>query len=215
VFEINNGEEDGGESLGKIIRFNGKSSVPEQWWSSDEARLINGTEGSLFKPFITKEDKIEVFSSDLCRSLKLVFKEEVKYGDLTAYRFVLPAENFDYNLPQNEGFCYDSGKTFYKERNSTCLPNGMLDISKCQKGEPPIVITMPNFLFTPKYVQDSIEGMPKPDLERDEVQVDLEPRLGAVITAKRRFQINVAMWKGENLIVTYVTCLICDIISKL
>jgi hypothetical protein len=61
---------------------------------------------------------------------------------------------------------------------------------------------MPNFLYAPKYVQDSIEGMLKPDPERDEIQVDLEPRLGAVIKANRRFQVNVAMWKGENLVVT-------------
>lgn len=61
---------------------------------------------------------------------------------------------------------------------------------------------MPNFLYTPKYVQDSIEGLEKPDPERDEIQVDLEPRLGAVITARRRFQINVEMWRGENLVVT-------------
>jgi hypothetical protein len=58
---------------------------------------------------------------------------------------------------------------------------------------------MTNFLYAPDYVKNSIEGMRKPDPELDEIQVDLEPRLGAVITAKRRFQINVAMWKGENL----------------
>lgn len=149
-----------------------------------------------------KEKYLNNYSFICFRSLKLVFKEEVQYGALTAYRFVLPAENFDYSLPQNEGFCYSAGKTYYDQQNSSCLPNGMLDISKCQRGEPPIVISMPNFLFTPKYVQDSIEGMPKPDPERDEIQVDLEPRLGAVITAKRRFQINVAMWKGENLAIT-------------
>ncbi|KAI6177366.1 Lysosome membrane protein 2 [Aphelenchoides bicaudatus] len=204
IFEVDNGERDGGESLGKIISFNGKKQMPEHWWSTEEARLMNGTEGSLFKPFITKEDKIEVFSADLCRSLKLTFKEEVQYGGLTAYRFVLPAENFDYSLPQNQGFCYDNGKTFYDEqKNSTCLPNGLLDISKCQKGEPPIVISMPNFLYTPDYVQNSIEGMRKPNPDLDEIQVDLEPRLGAVIRAQRRFQINPCgrekTWRGLDL----------------
>lgn len=41
--------------------------------------------------------------------------------------------------------------------------------------------------------------MPKPDLYRDQIEVDLEPRLGAILQARRRFQINVAMWKGVNL----------------
>jgi hypothetical protein len=134
--------------------------------------------------------------------LQLVFKEEVAYGSLTAYRFVLPPENFDYSLPQNQGFCYDTGKVFFKERNSSCLPNGLLDVTRCQKGEPPVVVSLPNFLYAPKYVHDSIEGMPEPNQDQDEIQVDLEPRLGAVINASRRFQINVAMWKGENLTLT-------------
>ncbi|KAI6201799.1 Lysosome membrane protein 2 [Aphelenchoides besseyi] len=215
VFEVDNGERDGGESLGKIISYNGEKLTPENWWSTAEARSMNGTDGSLFKPFISKTDKIDVFSRDLCRSIQMTFKEEVSYGRLTAYRFVLPADNFDYSLPKNSGFCYDTGKTFFDQQNSTCLPNGLLDVSRCQRGkkllkhvelfclgEPPVVVSLPNFLYAPDYVHDAIEGLPEVDPERDEIQVDLEPRLGAVITAKRRFQINVAMWKGDNLVVT-------------
>lgn len=66
-------------------------------------------------------------------------------------------------------------------------------------GEAPIIISMPNFLYAPIFVRESIGGLEEPVSEEDQIQLDLEPRLGAVIQAKRRFQINIAMWKGANI----------------
>lgn len=60
-------------------------------------------------------------------------------------------------------------------------------------------MSMPNFLFAPQFVRDSVEGLGRPDADRDEIQVDLEPRLGAVLRARRSLQINIAVWNGKNL----------------
>lgn len=60
-------------------------------------------------------------------------------------------------------------------------------------------MSLPNFLYTPEFVRDSIDGLRNPEPEKDEIQVDLEPRLGAVLRAKRRLQVNVAMWNGNNM----------------
>lgn len=67
IFEVDNGEKDGGKSLGKMLSYRGETILPSSWWSTEETRLMNGTEGSLYKPFIEKDDVIEVFSADLCR----------------------------------------------------------------------------------------------------------------------------------------------------
>jgi hypothetical protein len=75
----------------------------------------------------------------------------------------------------------------------------MIDLSRCQRGEPPIVFSLPNFLYAPKYVQDSIVGLDIPNEENDEIELDFEPRLGSMFRATRRSQINIAMWKGSNL----------------
>ncbi|CAD5222399.1 unnamed protein product [Bursaphelenchus xylophilus] len=199
IYEVSDGYSDYGESLGKVISWNSQNILPDSWWSTEEARTINGTDGGLFRPFVSKKEPLKVFSAELCRTIELVYKEEVDHDGITAYRYVLNPAVLDYNQKKNKGFCIASGKKFYAAQNESCLPNGLLDLSRCQKGEPPIVMSMPNFLYAPDYVRDSIDGLEKPDPDRDEIEVDLEPRLGAVLKARRKLQINVAMWNGRNL----------------
>lgn len=62
---------------------------------------------------------------------------------------------------------------------------------------------MPNFLYAPDFVQNSVEGLRSPIRELDQIEVIFEPRLGVILEARRRFQINVAMWKGNNLMHVY------------
>ncbi|CAK5076789.1 unnamed protein product [Meloidogyne enterolobii] len=150
-------------------------------------------------PYVSKTDVIPVFVAEL--TIDLVFQKEVEYAGVPLYRFIMPKDAWDWNLPSNKGFCKSkTGKRIFKEQNSDCLPVGMLDVSRCQIGEPPIVISQPNFLYSPNYVQQSIEGIQFPPIqERDQIEIDVEPRLGTIIQAHRRFLISISMWKGANL----------------
>ncbi|CAJ0600540.1 unnamed protein product [Cylicocyclus nassatus] len=200
VYEISDGVENS-KDLGRIITFNGKKSVDYSWWSSPNARMIRGTEGMLFPPFLKKSDKIHIFISSLCRSVWLEFQKEVEYKGVPAYRFMLPAEVFDPHVPENEGFCNPTDKKFFASQNESddCFPAGLLEISKCQRSRPPIMISLPNFNFASDEVRRTVKGLNATDPERDIIFVDIEPRLGAVLRAHRRFQINVEMWKGLNI----------------
>ncbi|KAJ1374891.1 hypothetical protein KIN20_037998 [Parelaphostrongylus tenuis] len=214
VYEIHDGVETP-EDLGKILTWNGKKSVDHSWnvvlirlfafglqWSSLNAREIRGTEGMLFPPFLKKSDKIQVFISQLCRSVWLEFQKEVDYHGVPAFRFILPPEVFDPTVPENDGFCNPTDKKFFDSQKETdyCYPKGLLEISKCLRSQPPIMISLPNFNFAPDEVRQSVKGLNSTDAERDIIFVDLEPRLGAVLRAQRSFQINVEMWKGRDLI---------------
>lgn len=201
VYEINDGVENP-ENIGKIITWNGHKTVDDSWWSSENARTIRGTEGMLFPPFLKKSDKIYVFISQLCRSVWLEFDKELEYEGVPAYRFVLPPEVFDPTIPENDGFCNPTDKKFFDSQNETddCFPNGLLEISKCQRSQPPIMISLPNFNFAPDEVRQSIKGLNSTDAERDIILVDIEPRLGAVLRAHRRSQVNIEMWKGHDLV---------------
>jgi hypothetical protein len=66
--------------------------------------------------------------------LDLVFQREIDYAGITAYRYVVTYDALNFDLPENAGFCYDNGKEFFPEHKSKCLPNGLLDISRCQRG---------------------------------------------------------------------------------
>lgn len=68
-------------------------------------------------------------------NLKLVYSEEFDFNGIHAYKFVVPASEFDFTLEENKIYCnYESEKKFYPEQKKNCLPNGLLDISRCQKG---------------------------------------------------------------------------------
>jgi hypothetical protein len=123
VFEINTGEADEND-LGQLVSFNGRKDVPEQWWGTPWARMINGTDGNLFKPYISKEENLTVFVSDLCRSLDLVFQKEVDYAGVTAYRFVVPPDAFDSTRPENEGFCFNNGHRSFPQDSKGVMSLG-------------------------------------------------------------------------------------------
>lgn len=70
------------------------------------------------------------------RTLKLVFEKELEVAGISAYRFIVPKEDFDFTLNENKGYCNEkSEKVFFNEHDKECLPNGLLDISRCQQGE--------------------------------------------------------------------------------
>ncbi|CAA21747.3 SCAVenger receptor (CD36 family) related [Caenorhabditis elegans] len=200
VYEIDDGTRNP-DDLGKILSYDESPILDETWWSTDESLKIKGTDGSLFHPFLSKHEKLYVYVAELCRSIWLEFKEEVEYRGLKAYRFVVPPEVFDVTHPGNQGFCNPSEKQFYESQNdsSNCMPKGLLEISKCQQSQPPITISLPNFLFAPSEVRGSVKGLNETDEIRDSIVVDIEPRVGAVLYARRVSQVNIEMWKGKNL----------------
>ena len=223
-YEVNNGEIDRGDSVGKMISYNGAASTPETWWGSEQARMINGTDSALYKPFITKDDVLEVFAPDLCR---YQMYSEASYCTLrcldrssssmivtsptacspriasSSQRTILTthekkmqasvmttASASTSNSP-TAAACPAACSTYHGAREVSALTRACHRMATTIAGEPPVIISMPNFAFAPDYVVNSIGGLPAPDLQQDLAQVDIEPRLGVVIEAKRRFQVNV------------------------
>ncbi|CAF0832075.1 unnamed protein product, partial [Brachionus calyciflorus] len=52
-------------NIAKIISWNGKEKV--DIWSSDQANMINGTDGTLYPPFLDRNKRLYSFSPDMCR----------------------------------------------------------------------------------------------------------------------------------------------------
>uniref|UniRef100_A0A0N5AEC1 CD36 family protein n=1 Tax=Syphacia muris TaxID=451379 RepID=A0A0N5AEC1_9BILA len=218
TIEASTGEADTNLPLGTVISWNGKSTLPRTWWSDHYATMINGTD-SLFQPYLKKSDRLYVFVPDLCRSLYFVFDKEIDYKGVPTYRYKVPEEVFKFTSSENKGFCYNSGKSFFSA-NEKCLPDGLLDISRCQKGsEPPVVFSLPNFLFADQRVKDSIIGLNESSLEHDGILLDIEPRTAAILRILRRSQINIALWKGNGIafglinLLFLITCLLCMYLS--
>eukprot|EP00057_Strongylocentrotus_purpuratus_P027008 XP_011681482.1 PREDICTED: lysosome membrane protein 2 isoform X2 [Strongylocentrotus purpuratus] len=179
VYTVYTGETDS-KLTNTIDNWQGMETLP--YWTTPQANMINGTDGTYNHPFITKNDTIYVFSSDICRSIYAVFEEETNTRGVPTLRFSPPSYLFaNYTIyPPNIGFCTPD--------KAHCYPGGLLNISQCQFGAP-IFMSSPNFLYADQSVMDMVIGV-HPDKELHETYFDLEPYTGGPLNVSKKLQIN-------------------------
>lgn len=169
---------DGLEKLQLIDEWNGKPQL--EFWKSDVCNMINGTEGSQFPRPISEDRKMNMYSSDLCRSLYLTFEKKVMHGNLELYRYILPYEVLAQS-PENDCFCSD---------NFTCK-DSMVNLSPCKKGTP-IVASTPHFYMGTEDVVSAVEGL-NPSKEEHQTFLDIEPNTGVTFQAHKRLQVSIPL----------------------
>ncbi|XP_067231942.1 lysosome membrane protein 2 [Chanodichthys erythropterus] len=165
--------------FGRIYTWKGEKML--SFWKTNQSNMINGSDGSAFHPFLTKEERLNVFTSDLCRSIHMRFEKEVEVKGIPAYRFTPPRDVLasGKNNPENEGFCV----------TKKCLDDGVLDVSVCRKGAP-VVVSFPHFHLGDKKYANAIDGI-SPVHEHHQTFLDLNPTMGMPVRAMKRAQINI------------------------
>ncbi|XP_072171020.1 lysosome membrane protein 2-like [Diadema setosum] len=169
--------------LGEVEVWDGKTSL--EWWSSDEANMINGTDGTAFRPFLTPDDQLYVYVDDLCRSGFLSYDYSGSIRGIPVSHFSVPDllyANVSY-YPDNLGFCTPPG-------NLPCVPNGLLNVSNCQPGNAPIYFSSPHFLYGDPSLFEAVHGM-NPVRSEHETSFDVEMLTGIAFQVHNRLQINV------------------------
>ncbi|KAM9306992.1 lysosome membrane protein 2-like isoform 2-T2 [Pholidichthys leucotaenia] len=165
---------------GRVETWRGQKMLT--FWTSNHSNTINGSDGGAFHPLLEKNERIYIFTPDLCRTIYMDFEKEVEVKGIPAYRFTPPRSVLasKEENPDNEGYCISK-----KE----CLGTGLLKISNCRKGAP-VVASFPHFyLGDTKYV-DAIKGM-SPQHEHHQTFLDLNPTTGVIVRASKRAQVNV------------------------
>uniref|UniRef100_A0A672QSG8 Lysosome membrane protein 2-like n=1 Tax=Sinocyclocheilus grahami TaxID=75366 RepID=A0A672QSG8_SINGR len=71
--------------FGRIYTWKGEKML--SIWKTNQSNMINGSDGSGFHPFLSKEERLNVFTPDLCRSIHMRFEKEVEVKGIPAYRF--------------------------------------------------------------------------------------------------------------------------------
>ena len=200
--------------------------TPAKWWKSDggyngsnACNLLQGSNGLQFPPGVTNDDKLYVFSTDLCRSLFTIHKSDNDDDGIFVKRFYVPAEAFQINTTANIGYCMEYEKdvpwneclqptddpdildisqcTEHPDYSGHCI-DGILDITKCM-GNAPMVISAPHFYQAPLELNEAIEGMLPPDPERDETTYDIESHLGITVRTRRRLQFNTRLMPYDRI----------------
>lgn len=169
---------------GMLDKWNGKRGLGH--WTTPQCDSVMGTDGSIFPPRITKQTVLKVFDKDLCRTLPLVFKQEVTtVGDIPAYRFVPPEDVFasPERMPSQECYC---------PAGPPCAPEGTFNASLCQY-DSPILLSFPHFYLADPALRDAVTGISAPIAEDHQLFIDVQPNMGTALRARARMQINLAV----------------------
>ncbi|CAG7837572.1 unnamed protein product [Allacma fusca] len=167
------------KNFGKIVTYNNAKQVT--CWT-DHCNNIDGTDGSIFPPFVTKDTLLKVYSPDVCSSVYLVFDKEDEYHGIPVYNFKAP--NPDTYPDHLQCFCPDPGRNL----NNKCYV-AILRLFPCKNGAP-VVVSKPHFLDSPAELQNGVVGL-KPNRSRHDTKMIIQPTSGAVLFASKRVQISV------------------------
>jgi len=178
-FTINTGKSKA-QNVGKVKSWNDLKSL--NFWDSETANMINGTDGSVYGPFRTKDQVLYSFNSGMCRSYRMEYLKDNVIKGIKTFDFHLPKYMF-YNTtynPDNIGFCGKDNK---------CFANGVQNISKCYTGASAF-ISLPHFLNAePGVFENMIDGL-KPEESLHDFILHFEPTTGVPISGNIRLQIS-------------------------
>lgn len=165
---------------GRIETWKGQRQLT--FWSTNKSNSIIGSDGSAFHPFLDKNERIYIFTPDLCRTIYMDFEKDVEVKGIPAYRFTPPRSVLasKEENPDNEGFCVTP-----KE----CLGTGVLKVSPCRDGAP-VVASFPHFYLADDKYTGAIGGM-SPHRSHHQTFLDLNPTTGVIVRASKRAQVNI------------------------
>ncbi|KAJ9578473.1 hypothetical protein L9F63_005293, partial [Diploptera punctata] len=156
-----------------------------------ECGMVNGSAGELFPPDRTK-DTLEMFSSDLCRSIAFEYAEDTEVHGISGYRYVLGKNLLDNGTDNPANWCNCGGE---------CLPQGAINVSSCRHGAPAFV-SYPHFLDADSFYFNNIRGM-NPDPQKHRFYLTLEPNTGIPLDVAARFQINLLLQPSDYIAMYY------------
>ncbi|XP_075545745.1 protein croquemort-like isoform X2 [Dermacentor variabilis] len=166
----------GMDNYGAMDKFNGRDETSAY---RGYCNMVNGTVGDMWPPVaLENKDNITLFVSDFCRSIDMEFLGDVETRGVKLRRYYASPRMFNYSSQESHCFC-----------DSTCLPNGALNVSACVKGAP-VIISFPHYLYAHPIYQMRLEGI-KPDPKKHQMYLDIEPKMGITVNAVAKFQVNV------------------------
>ncbi|CAF0919380.1 unnamed protein product [Brachionus calyciflorus] len=172
-------------NVAKIIAWNGLEKL--NFWESESANLINGTDGTFYPPFLNRKTRLYSFNPDMCRSYYLTYLKDSVINGVHTYDFHLPKDAF-YNStlnPDNDGFC------------TNCLGNGVLNISNCYGGVSGF-ISQPHFLNADEKFVNAVKGL-KPDNNLHDFVIHFEPTTSVPLGGNIRLQVSFYMPQNDKI----------------
>ncbi|XP_031632460.1 lysosome membrane protein 2-like [Contarinia nasturtii] len=169
----------------EITSMNGATVVPGFQSSKCNASIVGSTEGALYKNRLDEDSVLWYWRKSLCRQVPLYFEKNMTEGSFDAKKYVLRENVYDRFENETED-CYKG----FVDR----LPNGFSDVSKCFF-DMPFAASNPHFYGRyPNELTTKLDGL-KPDREKHQSFIIVEPVMGVPINQSARSQSNVIIPK--------------------
>ncbi|XP_037870752.1 sensory neuron membrane protein 2 isoform X1 [Bombyx mori] len=175
--------------LGHVISYQGKRIMSA--WDDQYCGQLNGTDSTIFPPLEDGNipEKLYTFEPDICRSLfaSLVGKDTL--FNISTYYYEISDMTLGSKSanPDNKCFC----KRNWSVKHDGCLLMGVLNLAPCQGA--PAIASLPHFYLGSDELADFFGDGIKPDKEKHNTYVHLDPITGVVIKGVKRLQFNIEL----------------------
>ncbi|PSN44141.1 hypothetical protein C0J52_15658 [Blattella germanica] len=142
VFNMETGTQDISK-VGKLSNWNYGNRTR---FYEAECGMVNGSAGELFPPGQSRNSPIEMFSSDLCRSISFDYAEDTEVHGISGYKYVLGKKLVDNGTIDPGNWCNCGGE---------CIPQGAINVSSCRHGAPAFV-SYPHYLDADSFYADKM-----------------------------------------------------------
>ncbi|KAF8384931.1 scav-4 [Pristionchus pacificus] len=79
-----------------------------RWWSGEAAEINGAGDGTFYKPFLEKGDKLKNFQSFSCRAFDMTATKSTTWADIEALTFEFDDDAYDSNKEHNIGYRYEN-----------------------------------------------------------------------------------------------------------
>lgn len=178
------------KDLNKYVYIDGKNTT--SYWSNNppNCNAVGGTDGEFFSPFLDKEQKLEVYSNDICRKLSFKFDERSYISGVPASQYSLDPASLQAPSNSSMNRCY----CIQKEESPECRLNGLIDLSKCN--QPNVIASGAHFIYGSTELLTKVDGLTKPDANIHAPIIHVEPNTGLAVKVKVPLQFNIKLEKG-------------------
>lgn len=167
--------------IGQYIKWQELSEIPGIW---EEPETITGTDGTKFKPGLSKSDSpVKTWVSDFLRVVDLVYEEDVSFKGISLKRFRLDPDLLEIS-PE------------YK-----ITIRGMQDVTSIAGG--PSYASKPHFFDADEAVGNVHDGL-SPDRDLHDTYIDVEPITGVAMRVHKRLQVSIRV-KPNDFVYTSIT----------
>ncbi|XP_044254441.1 sensory neuron membrane protein 1 [Tribolium madens] len=170
--------------VGRILEYDSKNEM--EVWPTKECNQYKGTDGTVFPPYLTKEEGLASFAPDLCRSLVAVYSGDTKYDGIPVRIYTATLGDMSKNADEK---CYCPTP-------DTCLKKGIMDLFKC--AGVPVYVSLPHFYESDESYVKGVVGL-NPNKEDHGIQILFEATTGGPVKAAKRLQFNMPLEPNPKL----------------